>query len=233
MLQALFTSSLRGLHVEVEAEEVIEGVPTWRLLITPPPGVPAPEPFTGLTRAQLWVDRVRSLPVRARLLLGGARTVQVELTGLTTNLDLPASLFTFAPPAGVEVLHPELPAATATPAPIPFTPLVATRLPTEMRLIQQERRGDDRLIQTYQGEGRTVTLVQSVTPIDPSGDPPAGSTTSSVAVRGHDATLVVDASGTSSYLAWKEADRFCVLAGTVDAATVQRIAQSLQESDAP
>ncbi|MBR3881106.1 MAG: outer membrane lipoprotein chaperone LolA [Mailhella sp.] len=61
------------------------------------------EPTTELTEAQLWIDPATSLIRRAMVMDFYGNTNTVELRDLRKNASIPASEFTFTPPAGTEV----------------------------------------------------------------------------------------------------------------------------------
>jgi len=97
LIQVITGQSALTRDFDVEsAQETVDG-DLIHLLLFPK------EPTTELTEAQLWIDPVTSLIHRAMVMDFYGNTNTVELRDLRKNTSIPASRFTFTPPAGTDV----------------------------------------------------------------------------------------------------------------------------------
>lgn len=97
-----------------------------------------------------------------------------------------------------------------------------------MALVEVRLAGPDAVILNYAGAGGSVSVVQGSAAPGSDREPPAGSQTRSVTVRGADGLLITGAAGQGSLLRWEEGGLRYVVAGAIGADEALKIAESLR-----
>lgn len=238
-LQEMIASGLDAVDIEVLGEEAVAERNTWKLKLTPKTETEQQLQLDGIVEATMWVDEERALPLKFDLDASDAGQMQVEVRSIETNTGLSDDLFSFAIPAGAEVvdaaeladrLRPRTTTLDEARTTVNFPLLTPAELPAGATLVEVRTIGETKVIQNYAGNGVAFSLVQS------SGDdfgaerqPPPGSSVEEVTVRGQPATLITgteDQQG--SLLSWEENGVQVIIAGTLLAEDALQLAAALE-----
>ena len=237
MLQDLVAQGLDAVQLEVLGAETVAGKNTWKVKVTPQAATREQLGLEGLVEGFLWVDEELALPLKATFDAGDFGRGSVEALSLETNTGLSADLFRFTPPPGATVVRAEdLAARTKSSvasldearAAVNFALREPGYLPAGMALVEVRLAGPDAVILNYVGAGGSVSVVQGSAAPGSDREPPAGSQTRSVTVRGADGLLITSAAGQGSLLRWEEGGLRYVVAGAIGADEALKIAESLR-----
>lgn len=240
-LQEMLQRILDGSDVVIESQnEQVAGRAAWKVKLTPKPETQEQLQIGSVVETHLWVDQQSYLPVKAQIDaqdLGGA---MAEATTLDLNGAVDDSLFTFTPPAGAEVINAADLIKQATPETVTlddarkqagFPVLAPTDLPQGVTLdeVQVLNRGGKTVIQNYSG-AVNFSLVQAQGGFPGDDRAPAGAKTTTVTVRGQQATLITGGGGANqgTLLRWQENGVTIVIAGTLSQDQATGIAASLK-----
>jgi hypothetical protein len=237
MLQDLVAQGLDAVQLEVLGAETVAGKNTWKVKVTPQAATREQLGLEGLVEGFLWVDEELALPLKATFDASDFGRGSVEALSLETNTGLSADLFRFTPPPGATVVRAEdLAARTKSSvasldearAAVSFPLREPGYLPAGMALVEVRLAGPDAVILNYAGAGGSVSVVQGSAAPGSDREPPAGSQTRSVTVRGADGLLITGAAGQGSLLRWEEGGLRYVVAGAIGADEALKIAESLR-----
>jgi outer membrane lipoprotein-sorting protein len=237
MLQDLVAQGLDAVQLEVLGAETVAGKNTWKVKVTPQAAMREQLGLEGLVEGFLWVDEELALPLKATFDASDFGRGSVEALSLETNTGLSADLFRFTPPPGATVVRAEdLAARTKSSvasldearAAVSFPLREPGYLPAGMALVEVRLAGPDAVILNYAGAGGSVSVVQGSAAPGSDREPPAGSQTRSVTVRGADGLLITGAAGQGSLLRWEEGGLRYVVAGAIGADEALKIAESLR-----
>ncbi len=237
MLQDLVAQGLDAVQLEVLGAETVAGKNTWKVKVTPQAATREQLGLEGLVEGFLWVDEELALPLKATFDASDFGRGSVEALSLETNTGLSADLFRFTPPPGATVVRAEdLAARTKSSvasldearAAVNFALREPGYLPAGMALVEVRLAGPDAVILNYAGAGGSVSVVQGSAAPGSDREPPVGSQTRSVTVRGADGLLITSAAGQGSLLRWEEGGLRYVVAGAIGADEALKIAESLR-----
>lgn len=237
-LQDMLTRGMSALNVEVQGEEPVAGVNTWKLKLTPKADTQQQLQLDGIVQATMWVDEARALPLKLALDAKDMGKGNVEVRSIETNVGLADDLFTFTPPPGATVVPVADIAAQAAPqaatldearAKVTFKLLAPADLPQGTALSEVQLVGAKTVIQNYSGGALSFSLVQSTQDVGRDRQPPAGSQAQQVSVRGQQATLITGSgSEQGSLLRWEENGVRVIIAGTLSGDAARTVAESLR-----
>ncbi|MBC8078188.1 MAG: DUF4367 domain-containing protein [Chloroflexales bacterium] len=238
VLQDMLTRGMSALNVEVQGEEPVAGVNTWKLKLTPKADTQQQLQLDGIVQATMWVDEARALPLKLAIDAKDMGKGNVEVRSIETNTGLADDLFTFTPPPGATVVDVADIAAQAAPqaatldearAKVTFTLLAPGDLPQGTALSEVQLVGDKTVIQNYSGGTLSFSLVQSTQDVGRDRQPPAGSQVQQISVRGQQATLITGSgSEQGSLLRWEENGVRVIIAGTLSGDAARTVAESLR-----
>ncbi len=237
MLQDLIAQGLDAVQLEVLGAETVAGKNTWKVKVTPQPATREQLGLNGLVEGFLWVDAELALPLKATFDASDFGRGSVEALSLETNTGLSADLFRFTPPPGATVVRAEeLASRTKSSvasldearAAVNFPLREPGYLPAGMALVEVRVAGPDAVILNYAGAGGSVSVVQGSEAPGGDREPPAGSRTRAVTVRGADGVLITGADGRGSLLRWEEGGLRYVVAGAIGADEALKVAESLR-----
>ncbi len=98
-LQRQFLSNpVERFNATLEGTESVGGRPAWVLTLVP-------RREAGFRRLKVWIDRADHLARRFEITEENESVRRIELSGVRVNGNVPASLFTFTPPAGAQVFE--------------------------------------------------------------------------------------------------------------------------------
>lgn len=236
-LPALLQPALDQVDVALLPNEQVGGRDAWKLKLTPKAQEGAPS-LAGIAGTTLWVDPQRALPLKAQIDASDAGEGTIEARSLESNTGLDEALFRFEVPQGTRVVQAAEIQRAVTPqklsldearAQVDFPLLAPESLPAgttlvEVQLFQQG--GSPAVVQNYAGPV-SFSLVQSRADVSRDQQPPAGSQSSEVAVRGVQATLITGGQQ-GSLLRWQEEGVTRFVAGTLTAEQALAVAESLR-----
>lgn len=238
VLQDMIQRGMSALNVEVQGEETVAGVNTWKLKLTPKADTEQQLQLDGIVEATMWVDEARALPLKLAIDAKDMGKGTVEVRSIETNTGLADDLFVFTPPPGATVVPVADIAAQAAPrtatldearATVSFKLLAPGDLARGTALSEVQLLGENTVIQNYSGGALSFSLVQSTQDVGRDRQPPAGSQTQQVTVRGQPATLITGSgSEQGSLLRWEENGVRVVIAGTLSADDARAVAESLR-----
>ncbi|MGQ9927453.1 MAG: DUF4367 domain-containing protein [Chloroflexaceae bacterium] len=237
MLQDLVAQGLDAVQLEVLGAEMVAGKTTWKVKVVPQAATREQLGLDGLVEGFLWVDEELALPLKATFDASDFGRGSVEALSLETNTGLSADLFRFTPPPGTTVVRAEdLVARTKSSvasldearAAVNFPLREPGYLPAGMALVEVRLAGSEAVILNYAGAGGSVSVVQGSTAPGADREPPAGSQTRSVTVRGAEGLLITGAAGQGSLLRWEEGGLRYVVAGAIAADEALKVAESLR-----
>jgi outer membrane lipoprotein-sorting protein len=238
VLQDMLQRGMSALNVEVQGEEQVAGVNTWKLKLSPKPDTQQQLQLDGIVEATMWVDEARALPLKLTIDAKDMGKGSVEVQSIETNTGLADDLFTFTPPAGATVTNVADMVAQAAPkastldearAKVSFKLVVPGDLPQGTALTGVQLVGDKTVIQNYGGGSLSFSLVQSTEDVGRDRQPPAGSQLQQITVRGQPATLITGSgSEQGSLLRWEEDGVRVIIAGTLSADDARAVAESLR-----
>ncbi|MCX7792727.1 MAG: DUF2092 domain-containing protein [Chloroflexaceae bacterium] len=237
MLQDLIAQGLDAVQLEVLGAETVAGKNTWKVKVTPQAATREQLGLDGLVEGFLWVDAELALPLKATFDASDFGRGSVEALSLETNTGLNADLFRFTPPPGATVVRAEeLAARTKSSvasldearAAVSFPVREPGYLPAGMVLVEVRVAGPNAVILNYAGAGGSVSVVQGSEAPGGDREPPAGSQTRAVTVRGVPGALITGADGRGSLLRWEEGDLRYVVAGAIGADEALKVAESLR-----
>lgn len=237
-LQELVSRGLDAVNVEVLGNEQVANVNTWKLKLTPKTDTQEQLQLDGIVDATMWVDEARALPLKFDVDASSMGRSTVEVRSIETNTGLADDLFIFTPPAGATVtqaseiaeqMRPQSVTLDEARSQASFSVLAPEFIPGDAALTQVQLVGDHTVIQTYTGGTTSFSVVQSTREVGRDRQPPAGSQTQEVQVRGQTATLIVgNGSEQGSLLRWQENSVRFVVAGTLNADDAVKVAESLK-----
>ena len=238
VLQDMIQRGMSALNVEVQGEEQVAGVNTWKLKLTPKPDTQQQLQLDAIVQATMWVDEARALPLKLAVDAKDMGKGTITVQSIETNTGLADDLFTFTPPPGATVVNVADMAAQAAPkastldearAKVSFKLLAPSALPRGTALSEVQLVGDKTVIQNYSGGALSFSLVQSAQDVGRDRQPPAGSQVQQLTVRGQAATLITgNGSEQGSLLRWQENGVRIIIAGTLSADDARKVAESLR-----
>lgn len=237
MLQDLIAQGLDAVQLEVLGAETVAGKNTWKVKVTPQAATREQLGLDGLVEGFLWVDAELALPLKATFDASDFGRGSVEALSLETNTGLSADLFRFIPPPGATVVRAEELAARTKSSVASLDEARATvsfplrepgYLPAGMALVEVHVAGPNAVILNYAGAGGSVSVVQGSEAPGGDREPPAGSQTRAVTVRGTDGVLITRADGRGSLLRWEEGGLRYIVAGAIGADEALKVAESLR-----
>lgn len=237
MLQDLIAQGLDAVQLEVLGAETVAGKNTWKVKVTPQPATREQLGLNGLVEGFLWVDAELALPLKATFDASDFGRGSIEALSLETNTGLSADLFRFTPPPGATVVRAEeLAARTKSSvasldearAAVNFPLREPGYLPAGMALVEVRVASPDAVILNYAGAGGSVSVVQGSAAPGGDREPPPGSRTRAVTVRGADGVLITGADGRGSLLRWEEGGLRYIVAGAIGADEALKVAESLR-----
>ncbi len=237
MLQDLIAQGLDAVQLEVLGAETVAGKNTWKVKVTPQPATREQPGLNGLVEGFLWVDEELALPLKATFDASDFGRGSVEALSLETNTGLSTDLFRFTPPAGATVVPvEELAARTKSSvasldearAAVSFPLREPAYLPPGMVLVEVRVAGPGAVILNYASAGGSVSVVQGSEAPGGDREPPAGSQTRAVTVRGTSGVLITGAAGQGSLLRWEEGGLRYIVAGAIGADEALKVAESLR-----
>lgn len=237
-LQDIVQRGLDAVDLEVLGEEQVAGQNTWKVKVTPKAETQQRLNLSSVVNATMWVDVEKALPLKLDVDAKDMGKGLVEVRSIELNTGLSDDLFTFTPPAGVEVVQAADIAAKMKPkaatldearAAVKFPLLAPTVLPGGASLVEVRLLGTQTVIQNYAGNGVTFSVVQSTEEVGADRQPPAGSAVQTVTVRGQSATLITGGDAQQgSLLRWQENNVRIIVAGTLNGTEAVQVAESLQ-----
>lgn len=227
-MQEMIDQVLDHSDVELDGEEELAGVPTYRLVFTPKEGEESNLPLPLRGDATLWVEQDRWVALQAHFEGGSLGEGWMRVRSYEFNAGVPDERFRFEIPEGthvrtVEEVQPTPMTLDEALAEAVFSLRVPTYVPEGATLIDVFKI-DGAYVFRYDHSATSFTIVQGTS--ESSGHFPAGET-AEVSVQGEIGTLVTDGLG-HAFLSWSE-DRVAItIAGRVSQEEILRIADSLQ-----
>lgn len=196
--------------------------------------IPIPEQMPDEIRAvggliNVYIRRGDTAPLGAEFVGSAIGSGRIDVSTLELDINVDPSVFTFEAPAGAEIIHfselePEQLSAEEAEAAVDFELLTPAAVPagaelretTNMRgaIVQRYSFADGRSFTVTQGEGETAV--------------PQEAETQSITLRGVEARLYGDESGTRTLLSWNENGITFWIGGDLTADEAIAIADSLQ-----
>lgn len=240
-MQEQLQQLLDGSNVAIVAEhETIAKMDTWQVKLTPKPETAQQMQMGSLIETRLWITHNDYLPLKVQINAGSLGKLDATVQTIAVDKGVPANLFTFTPPPGVQVTDAAELAKKARPTTTnladaqktaSFRVLTPGSLPGGVKLeeVQKLSMGGEAVIQNYSG-----TIAFSLVQTKGKGgfgerDMPLGAKSKPVTVRGHQATLVTGtAQEQGTMLRWQENGITIIIAGTLSGEQAQAIAASLK-----
>jgi outer membrane lipoprotein-sorting protein len=237
-LQEMIQEGLDAVDIEVLGEEQIAGQNTWKLKLTPKEDTARELQLADVVEATMWVDEAKALPLKMEVDASDAGQFSIEVNAIETNTGLADDVFSFTPPADVEVvqaedlieqMQPQAATLEEARAAVDFEVLAPTTLPGNASLIELRLLGNETVIQNFAGDVVSFSLVQSISDIGDDRLPPLNSTVEEITVRGLPATLITGSGEEQgTLLRWQENGVRIIIAGTLSADEAIAVAESLQ-----
>jgi len=240
-MQEVLQQIIDGSNVTLESQdEQVAGRDTWKIKLTPKPETQQQLQLGSAINTNLWIDQATDLPVKALIQVADLGRVEATATKLELSDDIADDVFTFAPPAGAEVINAAELAAKARPqvttlddarSQLSFDVLSPASLPEGVQLdeVQVLNMRGETLVQNFSGTV-SFSLVQGKGDLPGSDQAPFGAQAQQVTIRGQQATLITGGSDAEqgTLLRWQENGVTVVVAGTLSAEQATAIAESLQ-----
>ncbi|NTW02276.1 MAG: DUF4367 domain-containing protein [Oscillochloris sp.] len=237
MLQDVIQQGLDAVDLEVQGEEQVAGKNTWKVKVTPTTETTANLQLDGIIEGVMWVDEELAMPLKVSIDASDFGSGTIEAQSIEVNTGLSADLFSYTPPADativqaadlIEQIAPKVATVEEARSSVSFTLREPTYLPTGLAMVEVRVVGTDTVIINYNGEGSSMSLVQSNGSMDDDRQPPAGSNVQQITVRGQQATLITSADGKSSFLSWEEGGIKTLIAGMISGDETIKIAEGLK-----
>ncbi|MEI7769742.1 MAG: DUF4367 domain-containing protein [Chloroflexales bacterium] len=236
MLQDVVQKGLDAVDLKVLGEEQVAGKNAWKVTVTPKPETSSKLNLAGVIEGTMWVDEALAMPLKLSVDASDFGSGAVEVRAIELNAGLSADLFSYTPPAGAKVVQAADLAAQMAPkaatldearSSVSFTLREPGYLPAGLALVEVRVVGTDTVILNYNGGGASMSLVQSNGDVGNDREPPAGSDTQQITVRGQPATLITG-DGQGSLLRWAEGGIRTVIAGTLSGDEAVKVAEGLK-----
>ncbi len=194
--------------------------------------VPIPEKMPDEVRAaggfiHIWIDAVSKAPLALEYAEGAVGYARITATELTLNAGIYEDTFTYAIPAGADVVQLVDLAQAATAAKsatAEFETLSPDQLPEGAVLLDTSQIGGASVQRYALPGGNSFTVAQS--PADLNYQPTDAGT--AVTVRGTDGTIYTDDEGARTLLSWTEGDVRFLIGGDLTSSQALSIAESLR-----
>lgn len=221
---------LRITEQELVGSETIAGYDAWHLRLTPNAEAPAQLSAVGGS-VDLWIAKESDIPLQVTYTGGSMGEGRVTVREYEADPTFEAGLFTFTPPAGVEVvdvatLLPETMTLAEARAAAGFA-LLSTADDTAEAALLEVFRVQETYVQEFDGTLGTWTLTQGANTLEHH-DAEAMSEAETVSVRGTEGWLHSDAERGVTVLAWEEAGAFRLISGEISSETALQLAESLE-----
>jgi len=237
VLQDVVQQGLDAVNLEVLGEEQVAGNNTWKVKVTPKPETVSNLKLDGVIEGTMWVDEALAIPLKLSVDASDFGSGTVEVRQIAVNAGVSADLFTYTPPAGATIVQaadlvakmaPKAATLAEARSSVSFSLREPTYLPAGMALVEVRVVGTDTVIINYNGADTSMSLVQSNGDLSDNRQPPVGSNTKQVTVRGQSATLITAADGKSSFLSWEEGGIKTLIAGTISGDEAIKVAEGLK-----
>jgi outer membrane lipoprotein-sorting protein len=177
----------------------------------------------------LWIDKVRSVPLAVEYTGGTMGEVSVTITSLELNTGLADSIFTFETPPNTEVMAfadivPQSVSLEEAANSTEFKIMAPTEIPEGASLIDILEVQGAIVLRYALPEGGSFTIAQG-TAVE---NIPTSTAAEAVEVRGVIGSMAVDEDGSRVLLTWEETDLVYVIAGDLASDQALLIAESLQ-----
>ena len=227
-MQEMIDQVLDHSDVELDGEEDLDGVPTYRLVFTPKEGEESNLPVPLRGDATLWVEQDRWVALQARFEGGSLGEGWMRVRSYEFDAGVPDERFQFEVPEDaiirtVEDVQPTPMTLDEALAEAAFSLRVPSYVPEGTTLIDVFK-ADGAYVFRYDHSAVSFTIVQGTSEI--AGQFPAGET-SEVPVQGEIGSLVTDGLG-HAFLSWTEDEVTTMIAGQVSQEEILKIANSLQ-----
>jgi len=237
VLQDVVQQGLDAVNLEVLGEEQVAGKSAWKVKVTPKPETAANLRLDGVVEGTMWVDEGLAVPLKLSVDASDFGSGSVEVRAIEVNAGVSADLFSYTPPADAKVVKAADLIAKMAPkaanldearSSVSFALREPSYLPAGLALVEVRVVGTDTVILNYNGDSGNVSLVQSNGSLGDDRQPPAGSNTRQVSVRGQQGTLITGSDGSGSFLAWEEGGIKTVIAGTISGDEAIKVAEGLK-----
>lgn len=231
-LSEMVDELLRISDETLVGSESIAGLDAWHLSLVPNAEAPAELSAAGGT-VELWISKEYDLPLQLTYTGGALGEGRVTVREYDPKAALDAALFTFTPPAGVEVVEvatllPEKMTLAEARQQAPFALLSTPQDSAEAALVRVGRLGSN-YVQHFEGTLGNWSLTQGTERPASTGEGRSGLPNGSfVTVRGQPGFLISDAERGSTMLAWQEKGITIVLSGNFSREVALKLAESLQ-----
>lgn len=242
-MQEQLQQLLDGSDVVLAAEnEPVAGMDAWKIKLTPKPETAQQMQLGSLVETNLWISHQGYMPLKALVNAGsmGKLEATVQKIELNSKKGIDPAKFTFTPPAGVEIVDAAKLAEKARPSTTnldearkssSFRVLAPKQLPDGVKLeeVQKLSMGGEAVIQNYGGTVEFSLVQTKGERAFGENATPFGAKTTTVQVRGHEATLITGSTQErGTLLRFKENGVNIIIAGTLSPEQAEAIAESLQ-----
>ena len=228
LMQGMIDQVLDHSDVELDGEEKLDGVPTYRLMFTPKEGEESNLPMPLRGDATLWVEQDSWVALQAHFEGSAVGDGWMRVRSYEFDGGVPDERFQFEVPEGaivrtIEEVQPTPMTLDEALADAAFSLRAPTYVPEDATLIDVFKI-DGAYVFRYDHSAISFTIVQGTSEI--AGQLPAGET-SEVSVQGEVGSLVTDGLG-HAFLSWSEEEVTITIAGQVSQEEILKIANSLQ-----